>query len=493
MNDSKNFGILKAYAVPHPPIVLPEIGGGRESEIEATTIALKRVAREIAELAPDTIILSSPHAPLYRDAFFISFSEIDQGDMGHFGFPAVGETLNNDLELAELILEKADRKNIPMFADDRDNRLDHGSLVPLRFICSQYEEFKFLRLGLSGFSAEIHYGLGQIIAESVKILKRRAVFIGSGDLSHVLKYDGPYGFKPEGPKFDQAVTDILARAAFDELLTMPKSLTEPAAQCGLPSFQIMAGTFDGKNVAAELLSYEGTFGVGYAVLEFEPLDDNSQRKFLDLSADEQKETGSDSKPQNERNSETSNASSGTQNDKQKESAAVPEENPYVSLARYTIEEYITKGIRPDLFDDLPAEMTQKRAATFVSLHKNGRLRGCIGTLEPYQDSLAAEIQHNAISAATGDPRFSPVRANELQDLEISVDVLSPAEKINNISDLDPKRYGVIVSSGSRRGVLLPDLEGVDTAEEQVAIARQKAGIGADEKYQLKRFEVIRYE
>ncbi|NLJ70503.1 MAG: AmmeMemoRadiSam system protein A [Clostridiaceae bacterium] len=466
MTESSNFGIIKTYAVPHPPIVLPEIGRGEESKIQATTIALKRVAQEIAELSPDTIILSSPHAPLYRDAFFLSFSEIDQGDMGDFGFPAVGETLNNDLELAELILEKADRKNIPMFADSRDNRLDHGSLVPLRFICSQYQDFKFLRLGLSGFSGEIHYGLGQIIAESAQELKRRAVFIASGDLSHVLKHDGPYGFKPEGPKFDQAVTDILSRAAFDELLTMPKSLTKPAAQCGLPSFQIMAGILDGKNVESELLSYEGTFGVGYAVLSFQPLNNNPQRKFLDLTSDKPKQVESDSGP---------------------------EENPYVSLARYTIEEYITKGVLPDLFDNLPDEMTQKRAATFVSLHKNGRLRGCIGTLEPYHDSLAAEIQHNAISAATADPRFTPVRVNELQDLEISVDVLSPAEKINDISELDPRRYGVIVSLGARRGVLLPDLEGVDTAEEQVAIARQKAGIGADEQYQLERFEVIRYE
>lgn len=471
MTERSNFGILKAYAVPHPPIVLPEIGRGEESEIEATTIALKRVAQEIAVLAPDTIILSSPHAPLYRDAFFLSFSEIDQGDMGSFGFPAVSETLNNDLELAELILEKADRKNIPMFGDARDNNLDHGSLVPLRFICSQYKEFKFLRVGLSGFSGEVHYGLGQIIAESAEELKRRAVFIASGDLSHVLKHDGPYGFKPEGPEFDQAVTDILSRAAFDELLTMPKSLTKPAAQCGLPSFQIMAGTFDEKNVEAELFSYQGTFGVGYAVLSFEPLNNNSQRRFLDLISDKPKQAESHSVLT--------------------ENPYV--ENPYVALARYTIEEYVTKGVRPDLFDDLPAEMTEKRAATFVSLHKNGRLRGCIGTLEPYQDSLAAEIQQNAISAATGDPRFTPVRVNELQDLEISVDVLSPAEKINDISELDPKRYGVIVSLGSRRGVLLPDLEGVDTAEEQVAIARQKAGIGTDEKYQLERFEVIRYE
>ena len=488
MTKSRNFGIIKAYAVPHLPIVLPEIGRGEESEIEATAMSLKRVAKEIAELAPDTIILSSPHAPLYRDAFFLSFSETDQGDMGNFGFPAVSETLNNDLELAELILENADAENIPVFADDQDNRLDHGSLVPLRFICSEYKEFKFLRIGLSGFSDKTHYALGQIIAESAQSLKRRAVFIASGDLSHVLKHDGPYGFKPEGPQFDQAVTDILSRAAFDELLTMPKSLTKPAAQCGLSSFQIMAGALDGKNVEAELYSYEGTFGVGYAVLRFDPLEDNSQRRFLELPIKEQRQTGSNSGS----DSMASNESSHRQNAEQIESMKVTEENPYVSLARYTIEEYITKGVLADLFTDLPAEMTQERAATFVSLHRNGQLRGCIGTLEPYQDSLAAEIQHNAISAATGDPRFSPLRVNELHDLEISVDVLSPAEKINDISKLDPKRYGVIVSCGQRRGVLLPDLEGVDTAEQQVAIARQKAGIRADEKYQLERFEVVRY-
>ena len=128
MTEKKEFGILKAYAVPHPPIILPEIGRGEEAEIESTTLAFQRVAREIAELAPDTVILSSPHAPLYRDAFFLSFTEIDQGDMGRFGFPFVKETVTNDLDLGKLILRKADQKKIPMFADTRANKLDHGSL-----------------------------------------------------------------------------------------------------------------------------------------------------------------------------------------------------------------------------------------------------------------------------------------------------------------------------------------------------------------------------
>lgn len=462
MSEKREFGILKAYAVPHPPIVLPEIGRGEERKIEATGNAFKQVAREIAELAPDTIILSSPHAPFYRNAFFLSFSKVDRGNLGNFGCPFVKEEVNTDLALAETILQKAKEENISLVPDTGSNKPDHGSLVPLRFICKEYKDFKFVRIGLSLLSGEAHYRLGQIIAEAAEELKRRAVFIASGDLSHVLKKDGPYGFQPEGSEFDRMVTDILSRAAFDELLTIPKKLTKAAAQCGLYSFQIMAGAFDGRDVESELLSYEGTFGVGYAVARFESLGENPERKFLE--------------PQKT----TSNKEVST-------------EDPYISLARHTIEEYVSKGVQPDLPDNLPDEMKQKRAGTFVSLHRNGQLRGCIGTLAPCRNSVASEIQYNAISAATQDPRFRPLRPNELKDLEISVDVLSPAEKISGLEELDPKKYGVIVSSGCKRGVLLPNLQGIDTAEKQVAIACKKAGIRKSEKYHLERFEVIRHE
>ncbi|MGI6072725.1 MAG: AmmeMemoRadiSam system protein A [Lachnospiraceae bacterium] len=458
MSNKKEFGILKAYAVPHPPIVLPEIGRGEENKIKETSLALKQVAREIAELAPDTVILSSPHAPYYRDGFFMSFSEEDSGNLRNFGFPHIREKVSSDLDLAELILQKATRQNITVFADTKADRSDHGALVPLRFIHKEYTDFKFVRIGLSTLSGKTHYRLGQIIAEAAEELKRRAVFIASGDLSHVLKEDGPYGFKAEGPEFDKTITDILGRAAFDELLAIPKKLTEAAAQCGLCSFQIMAGAFDGRDVEAGLLSYEGTFGVGYAICRFAPLGENPERRFL-----------------------------------KSQKTVSSTEDPYILLARQTIQEYISKGTIPELPDNLPAEMKQNRAAAFVSLHRNGQLRGCIGTLEPCRDSLASEIQHNAVSAATQDPRFAPLQPDELEDLEISVDVLSPAEKIRGIEELDPKKYGVIVSSGHRRGVLLPNLKGIDTAEEQVAIAGKKAGIAAGEKYQLERFEVVRHE
>ncbi|GAI15002.1 unnamed protein product [marine sediment metagenome] len=169
-----------------------------------------------------------------------------------------------------------------------------------------------------------------------------------------------------------------------------------------------------------------------------------------------------------------------------------EESIYVRLARETIENYIKQGkiITPPL--GLPEEMINQKAGVFVSLKKKGNLRGCIGTFIPTQENIAQEIIKNAISAAVDDPRFSSVNVSELKDLSISVDVLSAPEEVKDISQLDPKKYGVIVSSGYKKGLLLPDLEGVDTVEYQMDIAKRKAGIYPGEKVKLYRFEVKRY-
>ena len=142
--------------------------------------------------------------------------------------------------------------------------------------------------------------------------------------------------------------------------------------------------------------------------------------------------------------------------------------------------------------DLPAEMLERRAGTFVSLHKDGKLRGCIGTIAATQGNIAEEIIQNAISACSRDPRFAPVTMGELKTLEISVDVLGDLEPIKSPEELDVKRYGVVVSHGRKRGLLLPNLDGVDTVEEQIEIARQKGGIRESEPYQLERFEVVRH-
>ncbi|MEW6714487.1 MAG: AmmeMemoRadiSam system protein A [Nitrospirota bacterium] len=167
-------------------------------------------------------------------------------------------------------------------------------------------------------------------------------------------------------------------------------------------------------------------------------------------------------------------------------------HPLVKLAKETVEKFVLNGETAQIPADLSSEM-KGRAGVFVSIKENGELRGCIGTFSPCTKNVACEIIQNAISAATQDPRFLPVSPEELSGLEYSVDVLTSPEKVAGKKELDPKKYGVIVKSGERRGLLLPDLEGVDTVDEQISIASMKAGIHPSEKIELYRFEVKRYK
>jgi len=266
--------------------------------------------------------------------------------------------------------------------------------------------------------------------------------------------------------FDKEITVAMAAGDFLRFLAFTPKFTQKAAVCGLGSCIIMAGALDGKDVQAELLSYEGTFGVGYGVASFIPQGKNENRRFLKIFRHKEIE---------------------------KLDSVVKSDDEYVRLARYSIEYYVTNKKHANMPGNLPPEMLSNCAGVFVSLKKHGNLRGCIGTIAPVTDSIAKEILRNAVCACAQDPRFDPVRPDELEELVYSVDVLSPAEPIDSADKLDVKRYGVIVTSGQKRGLLLPNLEGVDTIEEQIAIALQKAGIRSDEKYSLERFEVVRHK
>lgn len=168
-------------------------------------------------------------------------------------------------------------------------------------------------------------------------------------------------------------------------------------------------------------------------------------------------------------------------------------DPYVGLARLVVETFVSEGAPVRVPDDAPAEMRERRAGVFVSLHERGELRGCIGTIAATTSSIAEEIVQNGISACSRDPRFPAVRPDELDFLEYSVDVLGDAEPVAREADLDPQRYGVIVTQGARRGLLLPNLDGVDTVDQQVSIAKRKAGIDPDDRHvSLERFEVVRH-
>ena len=458
--------IVAAYMVPHPPMIIPQVGRGSEKQITKTIRAYEAVAAGIAGIRPETIIVTSPHAVLYADYFHISPGEDATGDFGSFRAPEVRFAEKYDTELVKAICALAKEKNFPAGTlGERDRRLDHGTMVPLYFIEQQYTGFRLVRVGLSGLSNAEHYEFGQIIRQAVEQTGRKAVLIASGDLSHKLQEYGPYGFAEEGPEYDRRIMDAAGRAAFGEMLTFEESFLDKAAECGHRSFLIMAGALDGMNVEAKVYTHEDVTGVGYGICSFRPTEPNGERRFLERYRAEQEEK---LRQRRER------------------------EDPYVRLARETVESWVLDRKTPGVPDWATAEMKQNRAGVFVSIHKDGKLRGCIGTFLPTRECIAKEIISNAVSASTRDPRFDPIGPEELKWLEINVDVLSTPEPIGGKEELDVKRYGVIVSSGSRRGLLLPDLDGVDTVDEQVDIARRKAGIREQDPITLERFEVVRH-
>ncbi|MBQ6321381.1 MAG: AmmeMemoRadiSam system protein A [Lachnospiraceae bacterium] len=458
--------ILAAFMVPHPPMIVPAVGRGSEEQIRETTAAYEMVADEIAALQPETIVIVSPHAVMYADYFHISPGSRAKGSFADFRAGAVRFEEEYDEQLVDQICALAAERQFPAGTlGERSAKLDHGTMVPLWFIRQKYEGGRIVRIGLSGLPLTEHYRLGMMLQEAVAVLDRKVVLVASGDLSHKLQTYGPYGYAPQGPAYDERIMDVCGRGSFGELFDFDENFCEKAAECGHRSFVIMAGALDGYAVRPKALSHQDVTGVGYGICTFYPEGADDDRHFLDSYLQQREEQLEEKKEQSD---------------------------AYVRLARRSLETYVRTRKMIDVPDNLPAEMLRERAGTFVSIHKHGRLRGCIGTIEPTAQNIAQEIIRNAISASTRDPRFDPVTEDELKWLEINVDVLGKPEKISSEAELDVKRYGVIVSCGGRRGLLLPDLEGVDTPAQQVSIARQKGGIGEKENYTLERFEVIRH-
>lgn len=457
--------IIAAFIVPHPPLIIPEIGKGEERVIKDTVNAYESISKEIAKIKPDTIIISSPHAQLYRDYFHISPGSKAYGNLSQFGAPNIRIEVEYDKELRKLITQESERLGISAGIEgDLEPSLDHGTMVPLYFINQVYSNYKLIRVSPSGLTPLDHYNFGKLIQSVIKEDKK-VVWIASGDLSHKLKKHGPYGLAKEGPIFDKELTDALAIGDFLKLLSFNPHFVRKAAECGLTSFIMMAGVLDGYQVQSELLSYEGPFGVGYTVAHYKVLGQDDSRMF-------------DKAYQTLKEDETKDLKD--------------KEDPYVKLARESLEYYINNKKKMKIPDNLISDLVNNKAGVFVSIHKNDFLRGCIGTISPTTSSIANEIIQNAVSAGISDPRFSIVKKKELPYLQYKVDVLLPSVPINSIDELDVKKYGVIVYHQFKSGLLLPNLEGIDTVEDQVKIAKQKAGIKDHEKCKMERFEVIRH-
>lgn len=449
--------IAGTFIFPHPPIMVEEVGKKEAEKVKSSIMGAMEASERIAGVNPDTVVIITPHGTLLKDAMTISSDERLEGSFAGFGAPGVKLGFDNDLELVDKIMEQADKEEaycIPMHEDVKKTYglgpgLDHGAMVPLYFISKKYKDFKLVHITYSFLSREQHYRLGMAIRDAVSGLDRKVVVIASGDLSHRLTEDAPAGFDPLGAEYDKKYIEIIKAGDVKKLMSMPDILLDSAGECAYNSTLVIMGCLEGCNISGEILSYEGPFGVGYCIAE------------LHSGACEGKN-------------------------------AELESDPYVRLAIDTLETYVRTGKQIPVPEGLPGEMLTRRAGVFVSLKKYGELRGCIGTIGPTTGNIAMEIIQNAISAGTRDPRFIPLKGEELSQLVYSVDVLGEPEPIKSKEELDVERYGVIVRSGYRSGLLLPNLEGVDTIDYQVDIALQKAGIRRGEVYEMERFEVIRH-
>jgi AmmeMemoRadiSam system protein A len=339
--------------------------------------------------------------------------------------------------------------------------LDHATIVPLSFI-EPTGLVPIVVISLSYLSYALHRAVGEAAAAAATALGRRAAFVASGDLSHRLTPDAPAGFSLFAKDLDAAIVSAVRDGKLERLALIDSELVEAGGECGLRSFIALGGYVGTTSASTKVLAYEGPWGVGYLTA-----------LVGDAATDELNAVGVAQQPAG-----------------RKGGMPGQEESEIVALARRAIESYVRHRESPHT-PALADTEYPSRAGTFVSLHRADQLRGCIGTILPTRDTLAQEVVGNAIEAATRDPRFPPLETGELEDLEVKVDVLH-APQTCEIGDLDPQRYGVITSSGWRRGLLLPALEGVDDVETQVRIAMSKAGINPGEPCSFERFRVDRY-
>jgi AmmeMemoRadiSam system protein A len=480
---------------PHPPIMVPEVGGPRARVTADSTEAMHDAARALDAYDPETIVLMSPHAPLVRDSFVIDTSPRVTGDLGQFGARDVQISAPGDPELAAAIVEEAERDGIPVVPRSGSplldaGLLDHGALVPLSFL-DRAGRYPLVEVSLSFLPLALHRALGRAIARAARRKGRRVAFVASGDCSHRLTRDAPAGYDRHGAGFDAQLVEILSANDYPALERIDPGLIEHAGECGLRSFITLGGFLEGTGARTQVLAYEGPWGVGYLTAVAASPDLLQRAGITVVRQHDQSDIRSAGPSSGQSADSIGTAASPTASGDKPASSdpALSSESAPVALARRTIETYVRDG---RVFEPPPAAgLLAERHGAFVSLHRQGDLRGCIGTIMPTQSTLAQEIVRNAIQAATCDPRFNALRPDELADLEISVDVLGEPEPATP-EDLDPREYGVIVSADRRQGLLLPDLDGVDTVEEQVSIAKRKAGIAPGEGVSLQRFRVERY-
>jgi AmmeMemoRadiSam system protein A len=382
---------------------------------------MRELGQRIVRSRPDRVVLVSPHSPRHRSRF-AAWSGVHRGDLGDFGSPQLRIELPDAPEVAQT-------QELPLIGGattsprPRPDWLDHGAMVPLHFLWEAGWRGPTAILALPWARDPDSEALGRAIAD----LPGRTALVASGDMSHRLIPGAPAGFHPHAKDFDSGFVRALRDEDWSAARAVPWQ--EDAAEDVVESIRVAMGAASSP-LNAEVLSYEGPWGVGYT-----------------------------------------------------EAVLHDPDPPLYAVARCAVRALVLG--RPYS----PPGGGPECAGSFVTLKLGGRLRGCIGRIQAPEDGARAQVAANACAAASKDHRFSPVTESELDDLEIEISMLEPSEPISGIHELDPAVYGVIVTSGRERGVMLPQVDGIETAEQQVFLTCRKVGINPKGALSLERFRV----
>lgn len=427
--------IVYGALLPHPPLLVPDVGGERVQEVRRTQLGVRQVCQNLALCEPDCLVMITPHGESSPKGVTSLRGPEVRGSLARFRAPQVELRVKVDRALTELLAQAAPLVELTA------GELDHGLLVPLYYLREAGVDVPVAILNPGPGDARSHHALGVALGQALRRFPKRVAVVASGDLSHRLTADGPYGFDESGPVFDRGVVEGLrGRPDPEAILDLPPDLVKRAGVCGYKPLALLLGALP--PVSSEVFSYEGPLGVGYAAVGMQP--------------------------------------------------DPPLEPAVVALARAAVEAHVQGLEAPRWPRPLPPALA-RQAAVFVTLRtRSGDLRGCVGTLQPMRPDLVEEIRAAAVGACSRDNRFQPVTRVELSSLTYSVYVLGPLEPIEGEEQLDPARYGVVVRQGARSGCLLPGIPAITTAQKQVELARQKAAIGKHEPITLERFVVERY-
>lgn len=445
-----------AVLMPHAPILVPGIGGERNNQTAASAAAMRSAAKKIMLLEPESLVLISPHSPRKSGAFgFWATARID-GSFAQFGAPDIKISLPNDRHLSKAIADAAESRNLQTWAIE-GQRLDHGALVPLWFLAEAGWAGPTVSLSLNYPGEGGLMCLGEAIARVAEKRRHRIAVVASGDLSHCLTIDAPCGFHPQARRFDEKFISLVSSGDYRKIPEIDPDLRELAAEDGVDSTVVAAAAANWDSSGHEVLNYESPFGVGYGVAM--------------LYAQKNPE----------------GHATATANPSDKKGG-----NFLPLVARHSVTAFLESNgtSPPDAVDDF----LKQQCGVFVTIHdSSGNLRGCVGTVIPVCSNLVEETWRNARLAAFGDERFQRVKERELDGLKFEVSVLHPPQDAATTDELDPGRYGVIVSAtDDRRGVLLPAITEIRTVKQQLALARKKGRIGADEPVKIQRFEVAHF-